>query len=282
MTVNTHSIPLRRRLADQAATTLCVLATGLVLTMLALILWRLTAVGIRSLGLATFMHSTSPPGGQGGLLNAILGTLAMTTLGILLAIPVGVMAGTWLAEFGRRGRFAPVARFLNDTLLSVPSIIIGLFVYGLLVMPMHHFSGWAGTVALALIALPVIVRTTEDMLLMIPDGLREAAVSLGIPYWRVIVSVLWRAARRGIVTGVLLAVARISGETAPLLFTALNNQFLTFDMNAPMASLPVVIFQFAMSPYHDWQEAAWAGAFLISAGVLTLNLVARLLAGRGA
>jgi len=215
------------------------------------------------------------------LANAILGSLAMTGAAIVVAAPVGVLTGTWLAEYARRSKLAAAVRFLNDTLLSAPSIIIGLFVYALMVLPMGHFSGWAGAVALALIAVPVIVRTTEDMLVLVPDQLREAAVALGVPYWQVIMRVTWRAALKGIGTGVLLAVARISGETAPLLFTALNNQFLTVDMNGPMPSLPVAIFQFAMSPYRDWQQLAWAGALVISASVLMLNIVARTMAARG-
>jgi phosphate transport system permease protein len=205
----------------------------------------------------------------------------MTLIAIVAATPIAVLAGTYLAEYGRGSRLGQMVRFLNDTLLSAPSIIIGLFIYGVMVIPAGHFSGWAGAAALALIALPIIVRTTEDMMRLIPDSLREAAVALGCPYWRMVVSVGWRAARSGILTGILLAVARISGETAPLLFTSLNNQFVTTDMNAPMASLPVVIFQFAMSPYRDWQRLAWAGALLITFGVLLLNVVARTIASRG-
>ncbi len=250
------------------------------LAALALILYALLMRGIGALSLATFTRTTPTPGGDGGLLNAILGSLAMTAVAIAAATPVGMLAGTYLAEYGRRGRLAQTVRFLNDTLLSVPSIIIGLFVYGLAVQPAGHFSGWAGAFALALIALPVVVRTTEDILNLVPDSLREAGTALGAPRWRVIVCIAWRAAADGILTGVLLAVARISGETAPLLFTALNNQFLTSGLDRPTASLPVAIFQFAMSPYPNWQQLAWAGALLISVAVLALNISARLVARR--
>ena len=231
--------------------------------------------------MATFLEPTPPPGSKGGLANAIIGSLVMTGLGIVIATPLGVLTGSYLAEYARRSKLAVIVRFVNDTLLSAPSIIIGLFVYAIVVVPMGHFSGWAGGVALALIATPVIVRTTEDMLLLVPDQLREASVALGMPLWRAIVKVSWRAASKGILTGILLAVARISGETAPLLFTALNNQFMTFDINRPMPSLPVAIFQFAMSPYKDWQELAWAGALLISVSVLLLNILARTMAAKG-
>jgi len=271
----------RRRLFNRLMLSLCVGAAALSLGVLAFILWELVLRGVGALSLATFTASTPPPGSKGGLANAILGSLAMTGAAIVVAAPVGVLTGTWLAEYARRSKLAAAVRFLNDTLLSAPSIIIGLFVYALMVLPMGHFSGWAGAVALALIAVPVIVRTTEDMLVLVPDQLREAAVALGVPYWQVIMRVTWRAALKGIGTGVLLAVARISGETAPLLFTALNNQFLTVDMNGPMPSLPVAIFQFAMSPYRDWQQLAWAGALVISASVLMLNIVARTMAARG-
>jgi phosphate transport system permease protein len=247
---------------------------------LALILFELLRRGIASMRPETFIMSTPPPGAAGGLLNAIVGSLVMTGLAILVATPIGVLAGTWLAEYGRENRLAAVIRFLNDTLLSAPSIIIGLFVYGIAVQPVGHFSGWAGALALALIALPVIVRTTEDMMSLIPESLREAGMAIGAPRWRVIVSIAYRAAASGISTGVLLAVARISGETAPLLFTALNNQFMASSVNQPMSSLPVVIFQFAMSPYPNWQQLAWAGALLISVAVLALNIVARVIARR--
>lgn len=256
------------------------MATVIAVGALVLILGKLAFAGVTALSPALFTHGTPAPGGKGGLLNAILGSAAMTLTAIIAATPLAILAGTYLAEYGRDSRLAHMVRFLNDTLLSAPSIIIGLFIYGVMVLPAGHFSGWAGAASLALIALPVIVRTTEDMMRLIPDSLREAAIALGCPYWRMIVSIGWRAARPGILTGVLLAVARVSGETAPLLFTALNNQFVTTDMNAPMASLPVVIFQFAMSPYRDWQNLAWAGALLITFSVLFLSIVARSIVSR--
>jgi phosphate transport system permease protein len=224
-----------------------------------------------------YARMTPPPGSDGGLANAIVGSVIMVAVGTLLGTPVGILAGTYLAEYGREGRLASATRFLNDVLLSAPSIIIGLFVYSLYVAKVGHFSGWAGAVALALIVVPVVVRTTDDMLRLVPDSLREAAVALGCPSWKMIISVSYRAARSGILTGVLLAVARISGETAPLLFTALNNQFWSLDFNAPMSNLPVVIFQFAMSPYEDWHRLAWGGAALITLAVLALNILARVL-----
>src|SRR5690349_1307273 len=223
---------------------------------------------------------TPPPGGEGGLLNAIFGSAVQTLAATVIATPVGILAGTYMAEYGRGTRLTLVVRFINDVLLSAPSIVIGLFVYEVVVMPMGHFSAWAGCAALGIIVLPVVVRTTEDMLLLVPDSLREAAAALGAPRWMVIARVCYRAARAGMVTGVLLAVARISGETAPLLFTSLNNQFWSTDMNAPMANLPVVIFQFALSPYENWQQLAWAGALLITLSVLTLNVIARMLTAR--
>jgi phosphate transport system permease protein len=273
---------LRRRIVNRLMTGLFLLATTIAVGALAVILWKLVVAGVAALSPMIFLRGTPAPGGKGGLINAILGSVAMTLIAIVVATPIAVLAGTYLAEYGRGSRLGHVVRFLNDTLLSAPSIIIGLFIYGVIVLPAGHFSGWAGAAALALIALPVIVRTSEDMMRLIPDSLREAAVALGCPYWRMVVSVGWRAARSGILTGILLAVARISGETAPLLFTSLNNQFVTTNMNAPMASLPVVIFQFAMSPYRDWQRLAWAGALLITFGVLLLNMVARTIASRGA
>ncbi len=271
---------LRRRASEFVMVGLAWASTLIGVAVLALILAELLRRGLMALHPSIFYRTTPAPGASGGLLNAIVGSLAMTFIAILGATPVGVLAGTWLAEYGRESKYAQVVRFLNDTLLSAPSIIIGLFVYGIAVRPFGHFSGWAGALALALIALPVIVRTTEDMLSLIPESLREAGVAVGAPRWRMIVSIAYRAAASGVVTGVLLAVARISGETAPLLFTALNNQFLTSGMNTPMASLPVAIFQFAMSPYADWQELAWAGALLVSVTVLALNVGARLLARR--
>src|SRR5262249_13926850 len=239
------------------------------------ILWILIARGFDGIRPAVFTQTTPPPGSKGGLLNAIVGSLLMTVCGIVIAAPVGILAGTYLAEFGKKSWFAAVTRFVNDILLSAPSIIIGLFVYEVIVVRMGHFSGWAGAASLAIIAIPVVVRTTEDMLGLVPTSLREAAAALGTPQWKVVVMVTYRAARAGILTGVLLSIARISGETAPLLFTALNNQFWSSNMNAPIANLPVVIFQFAMSPYEDWQHLAWAGSLLITVSVLLLNIFAR-------
>ena len=270
----------RRKAVNWIMMSLCVGAAFAAVAVLALVLYKLVAEGASSLSPAIFLEGTPPPGSTGGLFNPILGSLMMTVVAVLVATPIGVLAGTYLAEYGRESKLGDVVRFLNDTLLSAPSIIIGLFIYGAMVLPQGHFSGWAGSFALALIALPVIVRTTEDMVGLLPDSLREAAVALGCPYWRVIVSIGWRAARPGILTGILLAVARVSGETAPLLFTSLNNQFTSMNMNAPIASLPVVIFQFAMSPYADWQALAWAGALLITVGVLVLNITARLITSR--
>jgi phosphate transport system permease protein len=239
------------------------------------ILFTLFDAGFRALGPSLFAMTTPPPGSVGGLSNAILGSFVMAAGGTLIGTPVGIMAGIYLAEFGSRGWLAPVTRFINDILLSAPSIVIGLFVYEVWVVNTRHFSAWAGIMALALIVIPVVVRTTENMLRLVPDSLREAAAALGAPQWKMVSLVTVRAARAGIVTGILLAVARISGETAPLLFTALNNQFWSADLNAPMANLPVVIFQFAMSPYDNWQALAWAGALLITLAVLGLNVVAR-------
>ena len=220
---------------------------------------------------------TPPPGSNGGLLNAIYGSLLMTLFGTLIGTPVGILAGTYLAEFGQRGWLAPVTRFINDVLLSAPSIVIGLFIYQVYVANVHHFSGWGGALALAILVIPVVIRTTENMLRLIPNTLREAAAALGSPQWKIVSFITLRAARAGIVTGILLAVARISGETAPLLFTALNNTFWNSNMNKPMANLPVVIFEYAMSPYDDWQHLAWAASLLITFSVLTLNIVARVL-----
>jgi phosphate transport system permease protein len=239
------------------------------------ILFTLFEAGFRAIGPALFTLTTPPPGSTGGLSNAIVGSFVMAAGGTLIGTPIGIMAGVHLAEFGGRGWLAPVTRFVNDILLSAPSIVIGLFVYEVWVVRTHHFSAWAGTMALALLVIPVVVRTTENMLRLVPDSLREAAAALGAPQWKMVTLVTVRAARAGIVTGILLAVARISGETAPLLFTALNNQFWSLDLNAPMANLPVVIFQFAMSPYDNWHDLAWAGALLITLGVLGLNIVAR-------
>jgi phosphate transport system permease protein len=239
------------------------------------ILFTLFEAGFRALGPGLFALMTPAPGSTGGLANAIVGSLIMAVGGTVIGTPIGIMAGIYLAEFGSRGWLAPVTRFINDILLSAPSIVIGLFVYEVYVVHTRHFSAWAGIMALALIVVPVVVRTTENMLRLVPDSLREAAAALGAPQWKVVTFVTVRAAKAGIITGILLAVARISGETAPLLFTALNNQFWSLDLNAPMANLPVVIFQFAMSPYENWQQLAWAGALLITLGVLLLNIVAR-------
>lgn len=261
-------------------------ATNLVISLLTLlfglfwlfwILWTLLSAGFSSLGTAIFTEMTPPPGNNGGLLNAIAGSVTMSLLATLIGTPIGIMAGTYLAEFGARGWLGATTRFVNDILLSAPSIVIGLFIYAVYVAQVKHFSGWAGTLALSLLVIPVVLKTTENMLRLVPNSLREAAAALGAPQWRIVTMVTWRAARAGIITGVLLAVARISGETAPLLFTALNNQFWSADMNAPMANLPVVIFQFAMSPYEDWQRLAWGGALLITATVLGLNILARVL-----
>lgn len=266
-----------RRIVNVVVTGLSLAITAVVLSVLAAILWTLVSNGVGAMKPSLFTESTPPPGSAGGLLNAIYGSAVMTGLAILAATPIGVLAGTYLAEYGRGSRLAEGVRFINDVLLSAPSIIIGLFVYGIVVVRMGHFSAFAGVVALAIIAIPIIVRTTEDMLGLIPDALREAAAALGSPKWKIIVQVSYRSAFQGIMTGVLLAIARISGETAPLLFTALNNQFWSSNLNAPMANLPVVIFQFAMSPYADWRELAWGGALLITVTVLFLNIVARVL-----
>jgi phosphate transport system permease protein len=240
---------------------------------LAVLLWK----GFSGLSLAVFTEMTPPPGAAGGLLNPIMGSLVMTFLAVLVGTPLGILAGTYMAEYGRYDRLTSVVRFINDILLSAPSIVIGLFIYEVMVAQVGHFSGWAGALALAVIVVPVVVRTTEDMLLLVPDTLREAAASIGLPRSKMIMQVAYRAAKAGMVTGVLLAIARISGETAPLLFTALNNQFWSTNLNAPMASLPVVIFQFALSPYAEWQQLAWTGALIITLAVLTLSITARLL-----
>src|SRR5437763_1604637 len=253
------------------------LGLGWLVAILSVLLWE----GFSGLSLAVFTEMTPPPGSAGGLLNPIVGSLILTGLAVLIGTPIGMLAGTYMAEYGRHDRLTSLVRFINDILLSAPSIVVGLFIYEVMVAPMGHFSGLAGAVALAVIVIPVVVRTTEDMLILVPNELREAAAALGTPRAVVIALVCYRAAKAGMITGVLLATARISGETAPLLFTALNNQFWSTNLNAPMASLPAVIFQFAMSPYEDWHRLAWAGALLITFAVLSLSILARLLESRG-
>jgi phosphate transport system permease protein len=265
-----------RKLTNALMLTVSALALAFGLFWLVWILATLLYEGSNALvRAALYTQMTPPPGADGGLANAIAGSLIMVASGTLIGTPVGILAGTYCAEYGRSGWLASGTRFLNDVLLSAPSIVIGLFVYSIYVARVGHFSGWAGSVALGLLVVPVVVRTTDDMLKLVPNSLREAAFALGCPTWKVITLVSYRAARTGIVTGILLAVARISGETAPLLFTSLNNQFWSLDMNQPLANLPVVIFQFAMSPYEDWQRLAWGGAALITLAVLALNIAAR-------
>ena len=270
-----------RRLRNTIVITLSIGATVLGLGWLVLILGSLVYEGLSGLSLAVFTEMTPPPGADGGLLNPIIGSLMLTVLAILIGTPIGMLAGTYMAEYGKAAMLTVVVRFINDILLSAPSIVVGLFVYEIMVAPMGHFSGWAGAVALALIVIPVVVRTTEDMLSLVPRELREAASALGLPRAHVVRYVSYRAARAGIITGVLLAIARISGETAPLLFTALNNQFFSTNLNAPIASLPAVIFQFALSPYADWQKLAWIGALIITFAVLALSIIARALSASG-
>ena len=264
-----------RRLTNQIMIGLSMAALVFGLFWLCWILAVLLIKGGSAISLSLITESTPPPGQTGGLLNAIMGSFVMVGVGTLIGTPVGILAGTYLAEYGQRGWLAPATRFLNDVLLSAPSIVIGLFIYAVYVSQVGHYSGWAGAFALAILVIPVVVRTTDNMLMLVPNGLREACFALGCPKWRMIVMVSYRAARSGIITGVLLAVARVAGETAPLLFTALNNQFMSFDMNKPLANLPVVIFQFAASPFKDWNTLAWAGATLITLAVLGLNIVAR-------
>ena len=266
-----------RRRRNRIMLALSLAATLLGLGWLIVILFVLLWEGFSGLSLAVFTEMTPPPGSDGGLLNPIVGSLILTVLAVFIGTPIGMLAGTYMAEYGRYDRLTSVVRFINDILLSAPSIVVGLFIYEIMVAPMGHFSGLAGAVALAVIVIPVVVRTTEDMLLLVPDPLREAAVSIGTPRAFVIAKVCYRAAKAGMITGVLLAVARISGETAPLLFTSLNNQFWSTNLNAPMSSLPVVIFQFALSPYKDWQKLAWTGALIITFTVLALSITARAL-----
>ena len=269
------SLYARRRLINHFNLAASYLAMAFGLFWLAWILYTLLKYGLGGVSVAMFTQMTPPPGSAGGLLNAIAGSLMMAMVGTLIGTPVGILAGIYLAEFGKRGWLAPTTRFINDILLSAPSIVIGLFVYEVVVANSRHFSGWAGALALSLSVIPVVVRTTENMLRLVPDTMREAAAALGAPQTKVIMQITLRASRAGVITGILLAIARISGETAPLLFTALNNQFWSLDMNQPLANLPVVIFQFAMSPYDDWHNLAWAGALLITVSVLGLNILAR-------
>jgi phosphate transport system permease protein len=267
----------RRRITATVALGASGVATLIGLAFLAAILWTLFSRGIVGLSWSVFTQTTPAPGSSGGLLNAIYGSLVMTLLGILIGGPIGILAATYLSEYGRSARLSTVIRFINDVLLSAPSIVIGLFVYTLMVVPMGHFSALAGAVSLAIIVIPVTVRTAEDMLRLIPQTMRHASAALGAQPWRTITSIVYPAARSGLLTGVLLALARVSGETAPLLFTALNNQFWNANLNQPMANLPVVIFQFATSPYKNWQSLAWAGALLITLFVLFLSIIARLI-----
>src|SRR4030088_380597 len=273
-----NSLYAARRRRNAVAMVLSVTATVFGMGWLVLILGVLLWEGLSGLSLAVFTEMTPPPGASGGLLNPILGSLMLTVLAVAIGTPIGILAGTYMAEYGRYDRLTTVVRFINDILLSAPSIVIGLFIYEIMVAPMGHFSGLAGAVALAVIVIPVVVRTTEDMLLLVPNQLREAAAALGLPRVVVIGRVCYRAAKAGMITGVLLAIARISGETAPLLFTGLKKPVWILDLNAPMASLPVVIFQFALSPYQDWQRLAWTGALIITLAVLALSITARLLA----
>ena len=271
-------ILLRRRVADRIALVGAGLATAFGLVFLAWILWTTFANGAAAISVKLVTEMTPPPGSDGGLLNAFYGSGVMILLALVIGTPIGLAAGTYLAEHGRHTRLAATVRFVNDILLSAPSIVLGLFVYELIVVPSKHFSGYAGALALALILIPVVVRTSDEALRLVPDRMREAAFALGLPRWKVSTRILFKAARSGVVTGVLLGVARISGETAPLLFTALNNQFWSADMNAPLANVPVVIFQYAMSPYDAWHALAWAGALVLTIFVLTLNILVRLVA----
>jgi phosphate transport system permease protein len=274
MALDTHRYA-RRRLASTVVMALCWFAAAVGISALLVILGTLLLKGGSGLSTSVFTEMTPPPGSDGGLLNPIFGSFLMTTIGVAVGTPVGILAGTYMAEYGRYSKLTHVVRFINDILLSAPSIVMGLFVYTVMVAPMGHFSGLAGAMSLAVLVIPIVVRTTENMLLLVPNPLREAAASLGMPRSLVIRRVAYKAAKAGMITGILLAVARVSGETAPLLFTALNNQFWSTNLNAPMASLPVVIFQFALSPYAEWQKLAWAGALLITLAVLTMSVMAR-------
>ncbi|CAA0107786.1 Phosphate transport system permease protein PstA [Starkeya nomas] len=266
----------RRRATDYAVKAISTGFAALSLVFLAWILWTLLSRGLPALGPHVFTKITAPPGAGGGLLNAIVGSLIQIGVALVIGTPIGLMCGTFLSENGRGTHVGNAVRFVNDVLLSAPSILIGLFVYQLLVVPFGGFSGWAGSIALAILVIPVVVRTTEDMLNLVPIGLREAAFALGAPQWKVVTFVTWRAARAGIVTGILLALARAAGETAPLLFTSLGNNGWSISLNAPMASLPIAIYQYAASPFEDWVALAWAGALIITVGVLTLNILSRL------
>lgn len=276
------AVPFRRRAADLGALLFASAATAFGLLWLFWILWTTLKQGSAALTPQLFTQMTPPPGTSGGLINAFYGSAIMILLGLVIGAPLGIAAGTYLAEHGRHSRLAGVVSFLNDVLLSAPSIVIGLFIYELVVLTAGHFSGYAGALALAMILLPIVVRTTEESLRLVPDQMREAGFALGLPRWRVTSQIIYKAALSAILTGVLLGVARIAGETAPLLFTALNNQFWSANLNGPLANLPVVIFQYAMSPYDEWHTLAWAGAFVLTAFVLILNLVVRLLARKGA
>ena len=267
----------RRRLFNKLMLALALSALAFGLFWLFWIIYTLIVKGGGALSSSLLTQPTPPPGGVGGLMNAIVGSVLMAFFGTLIGTPIGILAGTYLAEYGKTGWLAPATRFLNDVLLSAPSIVIGLFIYAVYVAQVGHYSAWAGACALAILVIPVVVRSTDNMLSLVPNSLREAAAALGCPQWKIITLISYRAARSGMITGILLAIARISGETAPLLFTALNNQFMSLNMNAPMANLPVVIFQYAASPYQDWNDLAWAGAVLITLLVLGINILARVL-----
>ncbi len=277
MSTPMRSIVRRRQIANAVVVTLASAATIFGLFWLVWLLWTTISQGVAALSPRLVTEMTPPPGAEGGLLNAFAGSLMVVALGTVIGTPIGVLAGTYLAEFGKRSFFAEAVRFINDILLSAPSIVIGLFVYELAVRPVGHFSGYAGGLALALILLPVVVRTTDESLRLVPGTLREAGLSLGLPMWKVVLNIIYRAGVTGIATGVLLAIARISGETAPLLFTALNNQYWTTDMGQPVANVPVVIFQYAMSPYESWHALAWAGALVVTGFVLGLSIIVRVL-----
>lgn len=266
----------RRKLKNDLFNVFCILAVAFVVSVIISILYTLISKGLPGLSWKVFTQITPAAGQPGGLLNAIVGSLIISALAIALAAPIGVLIATYLAEFGNGSKLGTMIRFFNDILLSTPSIIVGLFVYAIVVVPMGHFSAIAGAISLMIIALPIIVRTTEDIMKLVPDQMREAAIALGIPRWIVIVKIIYRIISRGLITGIFLALARIMGETAPLLFTALNNQFWSLNLNKPMANLPIVIFQYAMSPYAEWQRLAWTGALLITAAILTINIIARI------